>query len=99
MQSADVNPNLWMRHHFQGVRCWHNAGILQTEAPPDGIIDRDFYRRLRSHVRWKQTKIGAGVVGHGRNVTVSMVEIALPRQMSREIPTLLARIRLLPAPA
>ena len=47
----------------------------------------------------KLIKIGANVVSHGRCVTFQMVEVAVPRRMFREILSLIARLRVLPAPA
>jgi hypothetical protein len=47
----------------------------------------------------KLVKIGAKVVSHGRCVTFQMVEVAVPRRMFREILSLIARLRVLPAPA
>jgi hypothetical protein len=44
-------------------------------------------------------KIGAKVVSHGRYVTFQMAEVAVPRQMFREILPLIARLRALLAPA
>src|SRR5271167_1046575 len=50
-------------------------------------------------LREKLIKIGAKVVSHGRYVTFQMAEVAVPRQMFREILSLIARLRALPAPA
>ena len=47
----------------------------------------------------KLIKIGAKVVSHGRYVTFRMAEVAVPRQMFREILSLIARLRAAPAPA
>jgi len=56
--------------------------------------------------RWSPTslhekliKIGAKVVSHGRYVTFKMAEVAVPRQMFRDILRLIARLRAPPAPA
>ena len=46
-----------------------------------------------------RSKIGAKVVSHGRYVTFQMAEVAVPRQMFREILSLIARLRAPPAPA
>ena len=43
-------------------------------------------------LREKLIKIGAKVVSHGRYVTFQMAEVAVPRQMFREILMLIARI-------
>jgi hypothetical protein len=50
-------------------------------------------------LREKLIKIGAKVVSHGRYVTFQMAEVAVSRQMFREILSLIARLRALPAPA
>jgi len=50
-------------------------------------------------LREKLIKIGAKVVSHGRYVTFQMAEVAVPRQMFQEILTLIARLRVPPAPA
>jgi hypothetical protein len=41
----------------------------------------------------------AKVVSHGRYVAFQMTEVAVPRQMFREILSLIARLRAPPAPA
>jgi hypothetical protein len=43
-------------------------------------------------------KIGAKVVSHGRYVIFQMAEVAVPRQMFKEILMLIARLRAPPAP-
>ena len=50
-------------------------------------------------LREKLIKIGAKVVSHGRYVTFQMAEVAVPRQMFKEILSLIARLRAPPAPA
>ena len=49
-------------------------------------------------LREKLIKIGAKVVSHGRYVTFQMAEVAVPRQMFREILALIARLRAPPVP-
>jgi hypothetical protein len=49
--------------------------------------------------RKKLIKIGAKVVSHGRYVTFQMAEVAVSRQMFAEILSLIARLRVAPAPA
>ena len=49
-------------------------------------------------LREKLFKIGAKVVSHGRYVTFQMAEVAVPKQMFREILSLIARLRAPPAP-
>jgi len=49
-------------------------------------------------LREKLIKIGAKVVSHGRFVTFQMAEVAVPKQMFREILSLIARLRAPPAP-
>jgi hypothetical protein len=50
-------------------------------------------------LREKLIKIGAKVVSHGRYVTFQLAEVAVPRQMFKEILMLIARLRAPPAPA
>jgi hypothetical protein len=50
-------------------------------------------------LREKLIKIGAKVVTHGRYVTFQMAEVAVSRQMFKEILMLIARLRAPPAPA
>ena len=50
-------------------------------------------------LREKLIKIGAKVVRHGRYVTFQMAEVAVSRQMSSDILSLIARLRAPPAPA
>ena len=50
-------------------------------------------------LREKLIKIGAKFVSHSRHVTFQMAEVAVPRQMFREILMLIARLRAPPAPA
>jgi len=49
-------------------------------------------------LREKLIKIGAKVVSHGRYVTFQMAEVAVPKQMFREILSLIARLRAPSAP-
>jgi len=44
-------------------------------------------------------KSGAKVVSHGRYVIFQLAEVAVPRQMFKEILMLIARLRAPPAPA
>jgi hypothetical protein len=50
-------------------------------------------------LREKLIKIGAKVVSRGRYVVFQMAEVAVPRQMFQNILSLIARLRLPPAPA
>src|ERR1700682_5145069 len=50
-------------------------------------------------LREKLIKIDAKVISHGRYVTFQMAEVAVPKQMFREILSLIVRLRALPAPA
>ena len=50
-------------------------------------------------IRRMSVKIGAKVVSHGRYTTFQMAEVAVPRQMFREILSLIAGLRAPPAPA
>ena len=48
---------------------------------------------LLTSLREKLIKIGAKVASHGRHVIFQMGEVAVPRQISREILSLVARLR------
>jgi hypothetical protein len=50
-------------------------------------------------LREKLIKIGAKIASHGRYITFQMAEVAVPRQMFADIPSLIARLRAPPAPA
>jgi len=50
-------------------------------------------------LREKLIKIGAKVVSHGRYVTFQLAEVAVSRQMFKDILMLIARLRVLPVPA
>jgi hypothetical protein len=50
-------------------------------------------------LREKLIKIGAKVISHGRYVTFQMAEVAVPKQVFREILSLIVRLRAPPAPA
>jgi DDE family transposase len=52
-----------------------------------------------TNLREKLIKIGAKVVSHGRYVTFPIAEVAVSRQMFAEIRSLIARLRVPPAPA
>jgi hypothetical protein len=64
---------------------------------PGQWIDK-VHQRLTS-LREKLIKIGAKVVSHGRYITFQMAEVAVPRQMFKNILMLIARLRAPPAPA
>jgi hypothetical protein len=50
-------------------------------------------------LREKLIKIGAKVVSHGRYVAFQLAEVAVTKQMFREILALIVRLRAPPAPA
>jgi hypothetical protein len=50
-------------------------------------------------IREKLIKIGAKVVNHGRYITFQMAEVAVSRQILKEILSLITRLRAPPAPA
>ena len=52
-----------------------------------------------TNLREKLIKIGAKVVSHGHYVTFQMAEVAVSRQKFAEILSLIARLRVPPAPA
>ena len=50
-------------------------------------------------LREKLVKVGAKVIHHGRYVTFQLAEVAVPRQLFREISSLIDDLRQRPAPA
>jgi hypothetical protein len=50
-------------------------------------------------LREKLVKIGAKIVTHARDVTFQMAEVAVPRDLFREILRLIDRLRVQPTPA
>ena len=90
-------------------------GMAFTDAVFDGVavLDGLTARRVENplampktakpwsltSLREKLIKIGAKVISHGRYVTFQMAEVAVPKQMFREILSLLVRLRAPPEPA
>jgi hypothetical protein len=73
----------------------YNLGnFMQTLAMP-----RSVELWSLTSLREKLIKIGAKVVSHGRYVTFQMAEVAVSRQMFADILSLIARLRVPPAPA
>jgi hypothetical protein len=58
-------------------------------------------RRYRISTPWPRSRysISAKVISHGRFVTFQMAEVAVPKQIFREILSLIVRLRAPPAPA
>ncbi len=52
-----------------------------------------------TNLRENLVKIGAKVVRHGRYVTLQLAEVAVPRNLFREIPRRVDELRRRPAPA
>jgi hypothetical protein len=65
----------------------------QRGRPPKPVL----YFPVRPDRR--SIKIGAKVVSHGRYVIFQMAEVAVSRQMFADILSLIARLRVPPAPA
>ena len=73
----------------------YNLGnFLRTLATPEPIKDWSL-----TSLKEKLIKIGAKVVNHGRYVAFQMAEVAIPRQMFKEILRLIAELRPQPPPA
>jgi len=73
----------------------YNLGnFLRTLALPKAVE-----RWSLTSLREKLIKIGAKVVSHGRYVTFQMAEVAVPRDLFRDILRLIAQLRAPPAPA
>jgi hypothetical protein len=73
----------------------YNLGnFMRTLAMPETVETWSL-----TSLREKLIKIGAKVVSHGRYVTFQLAEVAVSRQMFAEILSLIAQLRLPPAPA
>ncbi len=73
----------------------YNLGnFLRTLAMPEPIKNWSL-----TTLRKKLIKIGAKVVNHGRYIAFQMAEVAIPRQLFREILRLIAELRPKPSPA
>ena len=70
------------------------ANLMRTLALPEAIKQWS-----RTSLREKLVKIGAKVVTHGRYVIFQMAEVAVPRELFREILRLIDGLRPRPAPA
>jgi Transposase DDE domain group 1 len=68
--------------------------FMRTLATPEPIKDWSL-----TSLKEKLIKIGAKVVSHGRSFAFQMAELAVPRQMFADILSLIARLRVPPAPA
>ena len=67
----------------------YNLGnVMRTLAMPAALESWSL-----TSLREKLIKIGAKVVSHGRYVTFQMAEVAVPKQIFREILSLIARLR------
>ncbi len=67
--------------------------IFQHGAPPDDVEHWSL-----TTLREKLVKIGAMIVRHGRYVTFQLAEVAMPRNLFREILRLIDGLRPQPAP-
>ncbi len=73
----------------------YNLGnFLRTLALPEAVEHWSL-----TTLREKLIKIGAKVVRHGRYVTFQLAEVAVPRNLFREIPRRIDELRRRPAPA
>jgi hypothetical protein len=72
----------------------YNLGNMRTLAMPKTAEPWSL-----TSLREKLIKIGAKVISHGRYVTFQMAEVTVPKQMFREILSLIVRLRAPPAPA
>ena len=68
--------------------------FLRTLATPEPIKDWPL-----TSLKEKLIKIGAKVISHGRSIAFQMAEVAIPRQMFKEILRLIAELRPKPPPA
>ena len=76
------------------VLAYNLGNFLRTVATPEPIKDWSL-----PSLKEKLIKIGAKVISHGRSTAFQMAEVAIPRQMFREILQLIAGLRPKPPPA
>ena len=91
------DPPLWECN--SGITKMHphgtgSARFLRTLATPEPIKDWSL-----TSLKEKLIKIGAKVISHGRSIAFQMAEVAIPRQMFKEILRLIAELRPKPPPA
>jgi len=77
------------------VLAYNLGNFMRTLAMPKAAAEPWSLTSLRE----KLIKIGAKVVSHGRCISFQMAEVAVSRQMFQEILSLIARLRVPPAPA
>jgi hypothetical protein len=82
------------QHRGRAPRSLHLRNFLRTLTTPEPIKDWSL-----TTLKDKLIKIGAKVVSHGRYVIFQMAEVAIARQMFREILRLIAEPRAQPPPA
>ena len=70
------------------------ANFMRTLALPEAVKHWSL-----TSLRQKLVKIGARIIGHGRDVTFQMAEVAVSRALFDEILRLIAQLRAPPAPA
>ncbi len=70
------------------------GNFMRTLAMPKAVAPWSM-----TSLREKLIKIDAKVVSHDRYVVFQMAEVAVPRQMFQNILSLIARLRVPPAPA
>ena len=74
----------------------HTDKTASVFTQPESIADIEW---SLSTLREKLVKIGAKVVAHGRYVTFQLAEVAVPRDLFREILRLIDDLRPSPTPA
>jgi hypothetical protein len=84
-----------MGAQFLSLRC------LKLEVRETAQNHRGFTRAVRhwtlTTLREKLIKIGAKVVRHSRKIVFQMAEVAVPRELFRDILRAIERLRLVPA--
>jgi hypothetical protein len=82
-----------VRLHLHAL-AYNLGNFLRTLATPEPIKEWSM-----TSLKEKLIKTGAKVVSHGRYVAFQMAEVAIPRQMFKEILRLIAELRPQPPPA
>jgi hypothetical protein len=68
----------------------YNPGNFLRQA----VLPRSVRHRTLTTLREKLIKIGAKVVRHSRKIVLQMAEVAVPRELFRDIPGGIERLRL-----
>ncbi len=78
---------------------WLWCGMSAFDPKETSALPKEVEHGSLTTLREKLVKIGSKVVSHGRHVTFQLAEVAVPRNLFREILSLIDDLRPRPAPA